>query len=521
VSSGAVLLINPRTASAKSSRMPLSLVHLAAALEGHRPWDLVDANVVPDPVRTALERLAARPHALVAVTVMPGPQVVPAIEISSAIRAAYPALPIVWGGYFPTLYPDAAINAPYVDYVVRGQGEGTLVDLLSRLPDAGPPGGADSARDLSTIRTVAGLTWKQEGHAIHNPDRALIPPTALPLLPYELLKDVKRYLRPSFMGARTTVYQSAIGCRYKCNFCGVVSMWNGKTHLDLPDRMWHALSTLRDRWGADSVQFFDHNFFDKEESSVPALEVLAKLGMPWWCWARADTLANFSSGTWEKIRASRLRMAYIGAEAADDETLRRMRKGSRVEHTLEVARRARAYGMIPEFSFILGAPEDPEGQIETTFEFIRKIKSLNPEAEFTLYFYSPTPQRQRGARSGAASGVTSGEGPRLPILNNYGPSGPALPTTPEEWAQPQWINWICHNDAPWLTPRIRRRVKDFARVIACRFPTVQDARISGAGRALLRNLARWRYATRHYDYPFELRVARRLVRLREPKAEGI
>src|SRR6202012_4764596 len=137
-------------------------------------------------------------------------------------------------------------------------------------------------------------------------------------------------------------------------------------------------SMLRDRWGADSVQFFDHNFFDKEESSVPMLEVLGKLGMPWWCWARADTLANFSSATWEKVRASRRRMAYIGAEAADDETLRRMQKGSRVEHTFEVARRARFYGMTPEFSFILGAPEDPEGQIETTFEFIRKIKALNP-----------------------------------------------------------------------------------------------------------------------------------------------
>jgi len=515
LNSGAVLLINPRTASAKSSRMPLSLVHLAAALEGHWPWDIVDANVVIDPIRTALARLAERPHALVAVTVMPGPQVVPAIEMSAAIRAAFPSIPIIWGGYFPTLYPDSAVNAPYVDYLARGQGEQTLLDLLSRLSGAGPPQGLDSAHDLSAIREVAGLTWKQEGHAVHNPDRALIPPGELPLLPYERLKDVRRYLRPSFMGARTTVYQGALGCRYKCSFCGVVSMWNGKTRLEPPERMWNALRMLRDRWGADSVQFFDHNFFDQEDSSVPLLDVLGKLSMPWWCWARADTLANFATSTWEKIRKSRLRMAYIGAEAADDETLKRMQKGSRVEHTLEVARRSREYGMIPEFSFILGGPEDPEGQIETTFEFIRKIKVVNPESEFTMYFYSPTPQRQRLSVA-AASGVL-----RLPVLSHYGPSGPALPTTPEEWAQPQWIRWVCHEDAPWLTPRIRRRVKDFARVLACRFPTVQDAQISSAGKAILSNLARWRYATRRYDHPLELRVARRLIRLREPQTEGI
>ena len=52
-------------------------------------------------------------------------------------------------------------------------------------------------------------------------------------------------------------------------------------------------------------------------------------------------------------------MAYIGAETASDEVLNRMRKGSRVNHTLEVAARCRENGIIPEFSFVLGGPEDP------------------------------------------------------------------------------------------------------------------------------------------------------------------
>ena len=102
------------------------------------------------------------------------------------------------------------------------------------------------------------------------------------------------YLRPSFLGARTAVHQAALGCRYKCEFCGVVSMWNGKTLLDAPERLLQALGTLRDRWGADGMQFYDHNFFDREETSVPMLDVLAQLEMPWWCYARADTLAGFS-----------------------------------------------------------------------------------------------------------------------------------------------------------------------------------------------------------------------------------
>jgi anaerobic magnesium-protoporphyrin IX monomethyl ester cyclase len=516
VSLPAVLLINPRMSAPDGARLPLSLLHLAAALEEDRVWRVVDGNVDPAPVQTALAALATRPHALVGVTVMPGPQVPTAIEISAAIRAAYPSLPIVWGGYFPTLYPDAAINAPYVDYVIRGQGEQTLVDLLARVSDAGPPSNLDSATDSSAIADVTGLTWKSAGRPMHNFERKVAAPGHFRALPYDRLGDVDTYLRPSFMGARTAVHQVAVGCRYRCEFCGVVSMWNGKTKLDEPARVAQALTLLRDRWGADAVQFYDHNFFDREETSVPVLDALGKIRLPWWCYARADTLAGFSSSTWEMIRRSNLRMAYIGAEAATDEALQRMRKGgARVSQTLEVAVLCRQYGVIPEFSFVLGGPEDPEGEVEKTFVFIRRLKELNPQCEIVLYFYSPTPQREPERLAGSSSG------PRLPVLRTYGPSGPALPTTPEEWSEPRWVSWACHQDAPWLTPRLRRRVRDFARVLGCRFPTVQDYRTPAWGKAVLRGLARWRYARQRYDRPWELALAHRLIPLREPKSQGI
>src|SRR5205085_8383211 len=131
----AVLLVNPRMCRPGSTGLPLSVLNLAAVLEGRRPWRILDGNRGPI-AGAALTALADCPHALVGVTVMPGPQVAPAIEISAAIRNAFPSVPIAWGGYFPTLYADSAINAPYVDYVVRGQGEGTLLELLERLPSA-------------------------------------------------------------------------------------------------------------------------------------------------------------------------------------------------------------------------------------------------------------------------------------------------------------------------------------------------------------------------------------------------
>lgn len=506
-----VILVNPRMARPRSVRMPLSLLALGAALEGRYSYRIVDGNVEPDAEGQVLEAVAAARNAVVAISVMPGPQVAPAIRIAAAVRRQVPGAHIAWGGYFPTLYPDSAINAPYVDYVVRGQGEDTLLELTDHLAGAGPRTSVP-APDLSSIR---GLTWKRQDQVRHNPARPFRSPDLYPMYPYPQLGDVGRYLRPSFLGQRTAVHQAAIGCRYRCQFCGVASMFQGKTELQGGERLGAVLRLLRDRHGADAVQFYDHNFFDREDSSIPLLEVLAETGLRWWCYARADTLAQFSSRTWQLIRHSGLRMAYIGAETASDDVLRRMRKGSRVDHTLEAAARCREAGVIPEFSFVLGGPEEPEAEIERTFAFIKRLKRVHPECEIILYFYSPTPQLSGEAIRHDPTGA------RVPVLERYGRGGPPLPRTPEEWTQPEWLRYVCHEDAPWLTPATRARVRDFATVLGCRFPTVQDWSTPRWGKVLLRALAGWRYALERYDRPGELRLARKLIPLREPQRESL
>jgi hypothetical protein len=293
-------------------------------------------------------------------------------------------------------------------------------------------------------------------------------------------------------------------------------MFDGFTKLQGGARLAEALTTLRDEYGANAVQYYDHNFFDREETSVEALDVMARFALPWWCYARADTLAGFSTKTWELIKRSQLKMTYIGAEAASDSALKRMHKGSKVEHTFEVARRCREFGVIPEFSFVLGGPEDPESEIEATFRFVKRLKKIHPECEIILYFYSPTPQREPAWKQREETGAG-----RIPVLSTYGPEGPTLPTTPEEWTQPQWIDYVCHQDAPWLTPRMRRRVRNFSRVLYARFPTVQDYSTPRWGKSVLRHLARWRYATERYEQPWELDLVRRFIPLREPQRESI
>ena len=107
------------------------------------------------------------------------------------------------------------------------------------------------------------------------------------------------------------------------------------------------------------------------------------------------------------------------------------------------------------------------------------------------------------------------------ITNDNGEYQLDLPTTPEEWAEPEWVDFVCHRNAPWLSPRMRRRIDDFATVLGCRFPTVQDVRLPRWGKAVLSAAASWRWAAGAYGGPAELHALRRVLPLKRPEAEGL
>ncbi|MGH8231931.1 MAG: cobalamin-dependent protein, partial [Steroidobacteraceae bacterium] len=128
---GRVLLINPTITSRRGARFPLSLLALAASIERRYAVHIVDGNVDRAYLDTIRHLLAQHRFEAVGISVMGGPQVRTAIDSSLIVRAAAPATAIIWGGYFPTLYQAVAVNAPYVDYAVRGPGEATFAQLLS------------------------------------------------------------------------------------------------------------------------------------------------------------------------------------------------------------------------------------------------------------------------------------------------------------------------------------------------------------------------------------------------------
>jgi radical SAM superfamily enzyme YgiQ (UPF0313 family) len=482
-----ILLVNPRATRPKNRRFPLSVMAVGAALPDGVPWEIVDGNLPgADPLAEIVERVerargGADPVRVVAFTVMPGPQLVSAVPLARAVSARCPDVQIVWGGNFPSLYPTPVLNAPYVDWVVRGQGEHTFRDLLDVL---------DGARDP---HDVAGLAFRERDGTHHvGPERSWAGPDELPAPPYHKI-HVAEYLHPTFLGRRSGVYQASIGCPHGCRFCGVISVFGRKERLGAPARPAEHLRFLAREHGMDSVHFYDNNFFVSEPQARELAEHLAPLGLRWWCEARVDTLTRLSDDTWRLLARAGLAMVFCGAESGSDAVLRRMDKGTTTAQILEVAARSREHGIIPELSFVFGDPHDPEGEIENTLAFVRRLKLVNPAMELISYFYTPTPQRR----------ATYGDVDALA----------GTPATLEEWTEPQWVDWMTHENprVPWMDGRLRARVQDFELVLRSRFPSVHDHRTRPWGKALGRVLAHRRWQRGDFDAPRALRTIRRLA----------
>ena len=311
----AVLLVNPKITMARHARFPLSLLALAAALEEEFPTSLLDGNIERDTIAATLRLLETRPHRAVGVSVMGGPQLQPAIDLSRAIRARHPSLPIIWGGYFPTLYPDAALNNDYVDYLVRGEGEQELRRLLAALPAAAP----HELAAIPGIELAAMEARRTTTPKAGSPMRARARP-----LPYDKLGDPRRYLARHVSSARApprTRRRSAAASAARSAASPRCSA--ARTALPAAERL-DARARATSSTGSARIR----------SSTTTTTSSIAKQT---WCrcsrsWrdtscrggvTRAPMrLVNLSADSWSLVRRSRLRMAYIGAETPNDAMLK-------------------------------------------------------------------------------------------------------------------------------------------------------------------------------------------------------
>lgn len=491
-----VVLYNPVSNASAKRVLPFSILALGAVLEGRRDYELVDGNLEGD-AAAALVAAVDGGARVVGMTVMPGPQLENAVEVARRLRAARPQAVLVWGGYFPTEHPRACLESGLVDFVVRGHGEAPFLNLLELLDGPDP-------RSAAEARVIEGLGYRARGE-LRIGGVARVPNVAeLPDFPFHRL-SMGAYPRDTFLGRRTLGYHSSYGCPFLCNFCGVVSLARGRWNAQPPETVERNLRRYAGEWGVDAVEFYDNNFFTHEARCVEIARRTEPLRLAWWGEGRIDTLLKFSDDSWRAMTASGLRMIFLGAESGSAETLRRMDKGGTLGPgmTLALASRMKAFGVVPEFSFVLGNPPDPERDVEETLAFVRLVKERHPEAEIVLYQYTPVP--------------VEGD-----LLQSATSSGFAFPKTLDEWVSDPWRDIARRNSdrLPWLTPRLKRRISDFRRVLNAFHPTSTDRRLAGWKRSVLRSAAGWRYRWDVTAFPLELVLLQRWLKYQRPETAG-
>jgi len=487
-----VILINPWSTPSAKKPLPMSLLAVASLLDGEFDYQIVDGNLVSDPVGRILELAGEGPLTAIGVTVMPGPQLVHAVDLSRRLKARLPDVPIVWGGYFPSQHAETCLRDPAVDFVVHGQGELTFAELVRTLVHGG------------SLDAIASLSHKANGDIRRTARRPLVPLDDLPDWPYHRV-SMERYLHRHYLGARVGTHHSSFGCPFGCNFCAVVEMSRQRWVAQSPARVASVLDAQQRTYGIDAVQFHDMDFFISESRIAELAGRLSGRGFAWWALGRVDELMRYRDATWRTMARSGLKMVFCGAESGSNDVLARMNKGgtAAAEKTLALARRMREHGVVPEFSFVVGNPPDPVADVRATTTFIRRLKAINPAAEIILYTYSPVP----------LDGTLYDEARAM---------GFRFPDTLDEWTNGDWRQFALRRDphTPWLGSGWKATVRDFESVLNAYYPTITDTKLTPIRRGLLRVLSGWRYWLRVYGWPVELRAFHRLVGYQRPETTG-
>jgi anaerobic magnesium-protoporphyrin IX monomethyl ester cyclase len=369
-----VLLFNPQS---EFYAMPLGLLAVGSALDSNR-FDvrIFDARINNDASAQILAE--AENAACVGMTVFSGRPIVSALELSRLLKKRFPKLPIVWGGWHPSILPEQCIASGAVDAVVIAQGEGTFAELM------------DAIDDRSQWPAISGLCISHGGRPHRTATRALQPMGTFPAARYELL-DVESYFRHK--QHRQLDYSSSRGCPYKCTFCADPMVYRSKWTGLAADRMVAELCALHDRYGMDEVFFLDDDLFAslKRIQSIVSAFIEAKVPFTWKGTARADELCRLPEPFFERLRDARCLRINVGAESGSQKVLDQIKKEYQVDQILTAAERAARAGISISYSFITGFPGETSGDFQATLDVLKAIRRRDSRLETSIYFYSPYP----------------------------------------------------------------------------------------------------------------------------------
>jgi len=361
-----VLLINPpwhqKTGNMwrhiKSCVPPFGLALIASVLEGrgHRV-SILDCNAERIGLDRLRESLPQGGWDFVGVS-STTPLFPNALAVARNARELFPGARVVLGGVHPSVFPEEALAAPEIDFVVRREGEETFTELVEGKEAAGIPG----------------LSWKDGPVPVHNPDRPARPTiTDLPLMAYHLLPMGKygsalgSYLRTPSIGMMVSR-----GCPGRCTYCFGPYLGK-KVRFRTADQIVEEIELLTTRYGIREISFYDDTF-----TTFPALvqEVCRtlldrKVDLTWSCFSRVDRV---DQDTLLLMRKAGCHQIMYGIESADPQILKNINKRIDLARAREVVRLTRKAGIRVRAAFMLGNPGETEESMRRTTRFAKELR---------------------------------------------------------------------------------------------------------------------------------------------------
>ena len=456
-----VVLYNPR---AVFYTMPLALVAIGSELDPARyEVVIVDGRIDADAEKTVASLLEGA--VCLGVTVLTGAPISDALRVSRAAKAAHPNVPVVWGGWHPSMFGQECLRESCVDITVQAQGEATFADIVARLVEG------------KSLDGCAGSMFRRDDGTVQvNPARALLPLDRFRPHNYDLI-PVEQYYK--LKGKRQLDYISSQGCNFRCAFCSDPFVYGRKWTGIEPGSIVGKLRELWNKYQFDDLNFQDETFFTKRERVRQMAQQIVDSGMrfTWAATMRADQGVRLPDDVWELCKQSGLRRLLVGVESGDPEMLKRIKKDVTIEQVFHTAEKMRDLGIAGIFPFIVGFPDESDASVDATIACAKKLRAMSDQFETPIFYFKPYP--------GSA------------IVTEAVARGFRLPDTLADWST---FDYVAGLPGPWVSPGKYQLIERF------KFFLDMASKRPGSGFNPWRGLARYRCARNDFRWPLEMRL---------------
>lgn len=267
-------------------------------------------------------------------------------------------MPVVLGGQHATIMIDEVLSDPNIDFLIRGEGEETFIELLRQME-----GGRDWAK-------IDGLSYKtNDRQVVHNKARALLSDLDTLAMPArQCLFEVKTY-EPHALGK---LFASR-GCPYQCTYCGTQNVWTQKVRHHSANRVVEEIRQVKKEFGTTYWTFFDDVFgIDKTKTLELTRQIAeAKLNISWDCLTRANLVSDQLLIAMKKAGCTKIDM---GVESGSEKILKDTKKGLTKDEIRAGAAIVKKHKFLLYMFFMIGLPTETEEDVKQTLAFLEELK---------------------------------------------------------------------------------------------------------------------------------------------------